>query len=130
MASRSPGWIHMKFDHLWITGQLQNGLKSSGLDSVKFDNFSFENQFQTGLQSSWPALYITTVCFSLMRYLFFHWLVIEEAIISLYHSQKSWIVIVVAYSTTKQLDLNAFVWKSNYFDIRFQKWIINQFVYI
>ena len=35
MASRAPGWIDMEFDHLSIKIQLENGLKSSKLDSYE-----------------------------------------------------------------------------------------------
>ena len=39
MASRAPGWIHMKFDFFPILNQLKNSLKSSRLDSYEIWSF-------------------------------------------------------------------------------------------
>ena len=42
MASRAPGWIHMKFHEYSIKNQLENGLKSSRPDL--YEIWSFTNQ--------------------------------------------------------------------------------------
>ena len=44
MASRAPGWTHMKFDHVSVKNQLKNSLKSSRLDPYEIDNLSSQNQ--------------------------------------------------------------------------------------
>ena len=42
LPQETPGWIHMKFDHVSINNQLKNGLRSSRLDTDE-------------IQLVWPA---------------------------------------------------------------------------
>ena len=49
MASRAPGWIHMKFHHFSIKNQLKNGIKSSRLGSYEVCSFFNEESIK-----EWP----------------------------------------------------------------------------
>ena len=56
MASRAPGWIHIKFNNFSITNQLKTGLESARLDSYEIWRFfnwesikEWPQEFQDGL---------------------------------------------------------------------------------